>query len=135
MFCIMWGRLRALMHGEPLVARVPVGHDGARLESDAGVTTEPECRLDDCLACGKRLVDLAGLLAALECQIVAELGVDDRRAGIERGLHVGDGGELLIVDGDELGRILGLRPRSGDDGSDRFALPARAVDRDRGLRR
>ena len=53
----------------------------------------------------------------------------------ERGLGVGDGRELLVVDDDERAGILGLRAAARDHGRDRLALPARAVDRDRVLRR
>ncbi len=72
-------RLRALVDGEALLARVPVGDDGARLVGDAGVAAEHEGRLDDLVGVGKALVGLAGLVPALEGEIVAERGMDHRR--------------------------------------------------------
>ena len=61
--------------------------------------------------------------------------MDHRRAGIERGLGVGDRRQLLVVDLDQLAGILGLGARARDHGADRLALPAGALDRDRVLRR
>ena len=74
-------RLRALVDGEALLARIPVGDDGARLVGDAGVAPEHEGRLDDLVGGGKALVGVAGLVAALEGEIVAERGMDHRRVG------------------------------------------------------
>ena len=46
-------RLRALVDGEALLARIPVGDDGARLVGDAGVAAEHEGRLDDLVGRGE----------------------------------------------------------------------------------
>ncbi len=80
-------RLGALVDGEALLARIPVGDDGARLVGDAGVAAEHEGRLDDLVRGGEALVGTAGLVAALEGEVVAESGMDHRRAGVERGLR------------------------------------------------
>ena len=80
-------RLRALIDGEPLLARVPVGDDGARLVGDAGVAAEHERGLDHRIGVRETLVGIAGDVHALEAEIVAKLGMDDRRAGVERGLR------------------------------------------------
>ena len=56
-------------------------------------------------------------------------------AGIERGLGIGDGGELLVVDRDQFAGVLGLGAGARHHGADRLALPAGAVDRDGVLRR
>ena len=74
-------------------------------------------------------------MLALEGEIVAQFRMDHRRAGIERGLGIGDGGKLLVGHLDQFARVLGLRPRLRHHGAHRLALPARAIDRDRVLRR
>ena len=128
-------RLRRVIDGHALLGRVPVGDHRAALVAHAGVAAEVECRLDDLVGFGESLVGLARHEAALEGKIVPEIGMDHRRAGIERGLGVGDGGKLLVSHFDQLAGVLGLRPRLGDDRAYRLALPAGAVDRDRMLRR
>ena len=79
-------RLRAMIDGQALLARIPVGDDGARLVADAGVAAEHERRLDHRVGVREALVGIAGHVHALEGEVVAELGMDHRRAGIERGL-------------------------------------------------
>jgi hypothetical protein len=69
-------RLRALIDGEPLLARVPIGDDGARLVGDPGVAAEDEGRLDHRIGVLEALVGIAGDKHALEGEIVAELGMD-----------------------------------------------------------
>ena len=71
-------RLRAVIDGQPLLARVPVGDDRARLVDDAGVAAEHEGRLHDRVGVLEALVGIAGDVHALEREIVAELGVDHR---------------------------------------------------------
>ena len=82
-----------------------------------------------------RASGIAGDEHALEGEIVAELGMDHRRAGIERGLGIGDRGQLLVADLDQLAGVLGLRARARHHGADRLALPAGPLDRERVLRR
>ena len=72
---------------------------------------------------------------ALEGEVVAELGMDHRRLRIERGLRIGDGRELLVVDLNQLAAVLGFGAAARHHGADRFAGPAGAVDRDGVLRR
>ena len=128
-------RLRAVIDGEALLARIPVGHHRARLVAHAGVAAEAERRLDHFVGFGKALVRLARLVLALEGEVVAELGMDHRRAGVQCGLRIRDGGQLLVLDRDQLARILGLRARLCHHGTHRLALPAGALDRDGVLRR
>ena len=128
-------RLGALVDGQAGLAGVPVGDHGARLERHAGVAAEAEARLDDGIGIGEGAVDLAGVKVALEGEVVAKLRVDDGRAGVERRRHVGHGLELRVGDLDLLGRVLGGSTRARNDGRDRLALPAGAVERDRVLRR
>ncbi len=129
------GRLRALIDGEPLLARIPVGDDGARLVGDAGVAAEHEGRLDHRVGRAETLVGIAGGERALEGEIVAQFGMDDRRRLVERRLGVGHGGKFFVFDLDQSAGILGERPRVRDDGGDSLALPAGALDRDGVLRR
>ena len=128
-------RLRALIDGQALFARIPVGDDGARLVGDAGVAAEQEGGLDHGVGFGETFRGIADLELAFEAQIVAELGMDHRRCRIERGLRIGDGRQRFVVDLDELNGVFGFRARAGDDGADRLALPADAVDGDSVLRR
>ena len=72
-------RLRAVIDGQPLLARIPVGDDRARLDGDAGVAAEHEGGLHHRVGFGEGLVDRADIELALEAEIVAELGMDHRR--------------------------------------------------------
>ena len=76
----------------------------------------------------EHLVDVAGVDDLAEGEVVAEVGMDWRRAGIERGLLFGDGRQLFPVDEDFLGGVLGLGARSRHDHRHRLAGPAGAVD-------
>ena len=127
--------LGALIDGEPLVARVPIGDDGARLVGDPGVTPEHERRLHHRIGVLEALVGVAGDEHALEGEIVAKFGMDDRRAGVERGLGIGDRRQFLVADIHQLAAILRFGPRARDHRAYRLALPARALDRDCMLRR
>ncbi len=124
------GRLRALVDGEALIAGIPVGNNSARLVGDAGVAAEPEGRLDDFVRQGEATVGIAGRMAALEAEIVAERRVDHGRRFIECGLGIGDGRQFLVVDDNKRTRILRLRPRARHHGGHRLALPARDIDGD-----
>ena len=84
---------------------------------------------------GEQLVDLAGVELPRVAAVRAELVVDERRAVGERGFRVDDRVERLVVDGDELGRVLRRCARVGNDDSDRVALVARLVGRERAVHR
>jgi len=74
------------------------------------------------VACGEaRLVD----------QVVAELPVDQGRAGRKRLPGVEDGRERLVLDGDEPGGVLGGCPGRRGDGDDRLADVADALQGER----
>ena len=98
--------LGALVDGQAFLAGNPVGEDGARLQGDAGVTAEDEFGLDDFISVGEGGIDGAGIELALEGEIVAQLGMDDRRCRIERCQHVGNRLQLLIIDENALGCVL-----------------------------
>src|SRR5438132_895911 len=77
-----------------------------------------------------------GLVAGLEdvADVVGALVPDRRRpgpCGLRRGRHRGEG---LVVDLDEIGRVLGLCARLGDDERDRIADVSRAVAREPAVR-
>ena len=57
----MCGACVPVIDGEPLLARIPVGDDGARLVADAGVAAEHEGRLDHRVGVREALVGLAGV--------------------------------------------------------------------------
>ena len=59
----------------------------------------------------------------------------ERRAVLERLLDVGDRTERLVVDLDQLCRVLGERTTLRDDDGDAVALEARLVDGERVVRR
>ena len=128
-------RLRAVIDGEPLLARIPVGDDGARLVGHAGMAAEYEGRLGDRVRLGEGRIGIACGERALEGEIVAEFGMDHRRCRIERGFGVGDGWERLVLDLDQRAGVFRFGARSCHHRADRFALPAGAGDRDGMLRR
>ena len=128
-------RLRALVHRHALLARIPVGHDRARLVGDAGVAAEQEGGLDHRVRAGEGLVDFADIELALETEIVAERGVNYRRLGIERGFRIDHRRQFLVCHLDQFAGIFGLGARARDHGADGFALPAGDIDGDGRLRR
>ncbi len=128
-------RLGGVVHGELGGRAVVVGQDRARLERDARVAARVEGGLDDLVRGLEGVVDLAALVDALEAEVVAELGMDHRRARLQGRLHVDHGGQRRVGDG-HLGRgILGDRAAVGDDGCHRLPHPGGTTDRQRVLRR
>ena len=122
-------RLGGVMHGELGGRAVVVGQDRARLERDARVAGAVEGGLHDLVGAPEGVVDLAGLVDALEAEVVAEIGMDHRRAGRERGLHVDGCRQRLVRDGDLGGGILGDGAARGHDGRHRLADPGSAIER------
>ena len=116
------------MHGETPLARIEIRHDGARLQRHARMAPEVELCLQH-LARRKGAIHVARIELALEGQIVAKLGMDDRRRGVQRGAHVGDDGQLLVVHAQMLQRILSLRPCARHHSHHSLALPAGAIHR------
>ena len=126
--------LRRVMDGELGASAVVVGQDRARLDGEARVAAAVEGGLDDLVRGGEGVVHLAGLVDALEAEVVAELGVDHRRGGQERGFHVDHGRERLVVDADMRDGILGRGAAFRHDGGDRLADPGGALERQGKLR-
>src|SRR5690606_2129635 len=83
----------------------------------------------------KRLVDRPDFELALEGQVVPQLRVDDWRCGIECGFGIADRGQLLVIDLDQFGSVLGKGARARDDRAYGFPPPAGALDGERVLRR
>ena len=75
----MCGACVAVMDGELGRGAVVVGQDRARLERHARVAAAVEGGLDDLVRGREGVVDLAGLVDALEAEVVAELGMDHGR--------------------------------------------------------
>ena len=121
------GLLR-VVDGQALVARVPVGDLAARLERHTGMAAEIESRFGHHRGAGKCRVDAAGIEAAAKALVVAELGVDQGRAGVERGAHLGRCGQGFPFDLQILQRVFGLCAGLGYHRHHRLALPAGAVD-------
>ncbi len=128
-------RLRRMMHGERAIGAVVVGDDGARLQRHAGMAAGVEGRFHHLVRRGDGAGDVACLGGAGEDQIVAELGMDDHRAGAQRRLHVDLRRQRLELDGQGRDAVLGRGAAFGDDGDHRLALPGRALQRQRILRR
>ena len=127
--------LRRLPHGEVFFRGIEVGDDAARLERRRSMARGDERRFDHMVGARKNSVHVAGIDHPLETQVVAEFGMDHRSARIERSLGIGHRRQLFPPDLDELGGILRLRAAFRDDRHHRFALPARAPERERQLRR
>ena len=79
---------------------------------------------------GERAVDVARLELDVREVVVAQLLVQDGRARRERGLGVEHRRQRLVLDVDQLGRVLGERARARDDGGDGLADEAHAVERE-----
>ncbi len=123
-------RLRALVHRHALFARVPVGHDRARLVGNTGMTAEHEGGLDHRVGGGKRVIDLADVELALETEIVAERGMNHRSLAVERGFRIDYRRQFLVRHLDQFAAIFRLGARARDHGAYRFALPAGDIDGD-----
>ena len=76
--------------------------------------------------------EVRGVVVPVEHEVAGNAVEQLRRALLERGARVGDGGQRLVVDLDRLGGVLRLRQRLGDDQRDRLAGMAHLADRERG---
>ena len=76
---------------------------------------------------GKRFFDTTRVQAAGEAQVVTQLGVNDRGAGVQRGVHVQRSGQFVPLHLDVLQRVFGFRAGFADHGHHRFTLPVRTV--------
>ena len=129
------GCLRSVMNGEPLFARIVVRDDCARFQGYRRVAPKQIGLLDHGRGGLERLIDAAGLDFGLKGDVAAELGVDERTAGLASGIDICDRFEFLELDGNKLGGIFGLRARFSDDRHHRLSGPEHLAQRQRQLRR
>ena len=127
-------RLLRVVDRELLLGGAPVGNLAARLQRHTGVAAKFEGGVDHVVGLRKGLVHAARVQAAGEAQVVAQLGVNHRGAGVEGGFHVDHRRQQLPLDLQVLQRVFGLGAGVGHDGHHRFALPVRALHRQRVLR-
>ena len=127
------GDLRRGVQHDALAAALPLREAGAALERHRGQPAGGELRLDDQLRAGQHVVHL-GVLGErdVEQHVGVELVVDARRVGLERGLDRADGVVGLVVDDDQLDRVLGGVRGVRDHHRDRLARVAHALGREHG---
>ena len=70
----------------------------------------------------------------LKDRVVRRICVDLRLAGLLRGREIDDGSEHIVIDVDELGCVVSLIERFGDDDGDMIADIAHLIERERGMR-
>ena len=128
-------RLVRMHDGERAIARIEVGDEPARFERHGHLALEAQLFLDHDVSVGESLCRLALLERKIECDVVAELGMDDRRARRDGLQLIADRGQGLPFGGDELCRILGLGAALGHHDGDRLALPDCALGGHEMLRR
>ena len=104
---------------------------GARLDRVRDQPVLAIALLDRDGGLGEQPVDLARVELPRVAAVRAELLVDERRALCERRLGVDDDRQRLVVDLDELRRVLGGAAARRRDHRDRVADVARLVDRER----
>ena len=132
-------RLVAVVDVELAGLRVEVGDDPARLERRRVAARVDDVALDDRVGLGERPV--GGLLVAglpgRAREVVALAGLvvaDQRRVGIERLARVDDRGQRVVLDVDQLQRVVGRVLVGRDHECDLLALEAHLVAGQHGLR-
>jgi hypothetical protein len=106
---------------------IPLRDDPVRLDRRGAELREPEPLADDDLGFRERTVGLAVHEPAGIREVGAQRLVQDRRAVFERALGIHHGGQRLVVDLHQLGRVLGEVAIARDDDRDRFAHEPRLV--------
>ena len=91
--------------GQQIGERVVARHVAARLDRGAGVALRVDDAADGAIGLRERLVDVAGPEVAGHEDVVAPVGLDQRRPGLHRLLGVVHDGQLLVVDLDQVGRL------------------------------
>ena len=82
------------------------------------------------MARSSRSITLEGLVGALDA-FGADVRMQDRRVGLHRLDRIDDVREHLVIDLDQLQRLLGDRLAGGGDGRDRMAVVERLLARHR----
>ena len=125
--------LRRGVQDDALAAALPVGEAGAALERHRGQAAGGELRLDDQLGVRHHAVEL-GVVGErdVEQHVGLELLVHARRIGLERRLDRADRVVGLVVDDDQLDRVLRRVRGVGDHHGDGLARVAHALGREHG---
>ena len=108
-------------HGQGALLPVEGGQDAPHLERDGGVPAGLHRHLDHPVGLGEGRVHVAGAEGGTEAQVRAELLVHERAAVGQRRHRIEHRRQLLVVDDDELGRVLRGGPARGGDEDDRLA--------------
>ena len=96
-------------HRERARGGLVVGEQASRLERHAGVPARRERALPDARSGGEGALDVPRGEPRLVEHVVAELGVDQRRAGRERRVRREHRGQRLVLDADQRRGIVGRR--------------------------
>ena len=129
-------RLPRIVHGQPVLGGVVLADHAARLQRHAGMAAEGEGALHHRGArCRIGRIHIADRKLALPAQVAVELGVDARRAGVERRFHVAGRGQFFVLRRDQRQRVLGDGAGLRHHHRHRLALPAGHAVGERGLRR
>ncbi len=108
--------------------RIPLGDRRARLDRVGDQTVVDHPQPGDVRRLGERRLDrLAFAELPVEAQVARHVVVHQRLTGGGRALGIGDRRQRLVVDLDQLGRILGLGQRLGDHEGDVVADVAHAL--------
>ena len=102
-------------------SRIVGGREPARLHRHAGVTLDREALGETALGGGKPALRVAGARLQPLDDVSAGGGVEHRHARIGRAARVGDDGQKLPVDLDQLQRVLGEIAAGRDHEGDRLA--------------
>ena len=106
----------------PVIVRIELGEAAARLHAVGGDAVDHGLAADDVVGLGEGGVDRDLVARLVEERLVAGIvRPDGRRAGDERRLRCRYRRQDLVFDGEQLGRILCLVERFGDDEGHRIA--------------
>ena len=128
--------------GGQTVGVVPQAERAARLHRRDAAAVTAETFADDDVGGIERFLHLGIVLRLvfrrrapgkghLEDQVVVPALMDDRRARLQRRLGIADVGQLLVVDFDRFGGVLGHVLVARDDGGERIAVEAHLAHRER----
>ena len=118
-------------HRERARGGLVVGDQASRLERHARVTARRERAHPHAPGVGEGALDVPGGESRLVEDVVAELGMDQGRAGRHRALRREHRGQRLVLHLDQRRRVVGRRPALGGDRNDRLADVAHAIDGER----
>ena len=114
-------RLGGVPDGERVQRLVVARDEAAALHRVAAAAHHAEGLAQRVVGRGEGPLGLAHALDDVGGDVVAQLVVDQRGAGRERGRRGGDDGQGVVLDLDEIARVLGERARLGHHGRDHLA--------------